>query len=139
MGGGRDKRKKAAERKDGPIPGKGTVKTATKTAKNEGKAERRTDRALAGDEDDIDALLAKIALADKAQTAVTIDHDCSPPSARVSASVTAHITPVGVTHTCPHPGTCVVCRPPSGHVLSPSSTHHACHRFVTPIRANPPQ
>lgn len=33
MGGGRDKRKKAKERKDGPLPGKGADKTEKKTKK----------------------------------------------------------------------------------------------------------
>lgn len=105
MGTGRDKRKKAKEKKDGPLPGKGDAKTERKTQKNEAsgllrdlhwspsgvsahagalclrdpassslgptrmhatctldqqeKKERRTMKKLAGDEDDIDALLSK--------------------------------------------------------------------------------
>ena len=40
MGGGRDKRKKAK----GHVPGQGAEKTAKKTEKNEGKAQRRTEK-----------------------------------------------------------------------------------------------
>jgi hypothetical protein len=77
---------KAKERKEGPTAGKGDAKTREKTSKNEvsvpnttaamgpcnvgqqvrmylshaqEKKERRAERALAGNEDDIDALLAK--------------------------------------------------------------------------------
>lgn len=37
MGGGRDKRKKALEKKEGPVPGKGLQKTENKTSKNQAK------------------------------------------------------------------------------------------------------
>jgi hypothetical protein len=48
MGSGRDKKKKAKEKKDGPVVGKGADKTDRKTAKNEEKKERRADKRLAG-------------------------------------------------------------------------------------------
>jgi hypothetical protein len=72
MGSGRDKKKKAKEKKDGPTAGKGAEKTEKKTKANEQKKERRTDKALAGDEDDIDALLAKFALEEKQLKAVQV-------------------------------------------------------------------
>ncbi|KAF5841296.1 hypothetical protein DUNSADRAFT_13569 [Dunaliella salina] len=93
MGGGRDKRKKAKEKKDGPSVPKGEFKTERATAKNEEKRERRTTKKLEGNEDDIDALLAKFALEEKAKKQVTIESDCQPPGARVSTSFVAHSTP----------------------------------------------
>mmetsp|Transcript_4365 Transcript_4365/g.11848 ORF Transcript_4365/g.11848 Transcript_4365/m.11848 type:complete len:564 (-) Transcript_4365:268-1959(-) len=93
MGGGRDKRKKAKEKKEGPSVPKGEFKTERATAKNEEKKERRTAKKLEGNEDDIDALLAKFALEEKAKKQITIESDCSPPGARVSASFVAHSTP----------------------------------------------
>jgi hypothetical protein len=48
MGSGRDKKKKAKEKKEGPVVGKGADKTERKTAKNEQKKERRADKRLAG-------------------------------------------------------------------------------------------
>ena len=48
-----------------------------------------------GDEDDLDALLAKFALEEKATKAVTVVADCEPPSARVNASFVPHLTQVG--------------------------------------------
>jgi hypothetical protein len=48
MGSGRDKKKKAKERKDGPSAGRGAEKTERKTRHNEEKKERRTDKRLAG-------------------------------------------------------------------------------------------
>ncbi len=50
MGGGRDKRKKAKERKEGALPGIGDIKTERKTAKNELKKERRTIKKLQNNE-----------------------------------------------------------------------------------------
>lgn len=96
MGGGRDKRKKAKEKKDGPLPGKGHEKTEKKTEKNEMKKERRAEKELEKDEDNIDALLAKFAIEDKAKKAVEIENDCPPPSARVNASFTAVVAPVSL-------------------------------------------
>ena len=94
MGSGRDKKKKAKEKKDGPAVGKGAEKTERKTVKNEDKKERRTEKRLAGDEDDIDALLAKFALEDKQRKEVRVEADCGPPSARVNASFVPYVTPV---------------------------------------------
>ncbi|PNW78421.1 hypothetical protein CHLRE_09g398200v5 [Chlamydomonas reinhardtii] len=96
MGSGRDKRKKAKERKDGPVVGVGTVKTEKKTAKNEAKKERRADKRLEGDEDDIDALLARMAIEEKAKKgSLEVSTDVEPPGPRVSASFQPYITPRG--------------------------------------------
>ncbi|KAG2454221.1 hypothetical protein HYH02_001255 [Chlamydomonas schloesseri] len=96
MGSGRDKRKKAKERKDGPVVGVGLVKTEKKTAKNEAKKERRAEKRLEGDEDDIDALLARMALEEKAKKgAPEVTADVEPPGPRVSASFQPYITPRG--------------------------------------------
>lgn len=94
MGSGRDKKKKAKERKLGPAPGKGTEKTEKKTERNETKKQRRVEKKLEGDEDNIDAILAKFAMDDKAQKQVTIQTDCAAPTARVNASFVRHVTPV---------------------------------------------
>ena len=59
MGSGRDKRKKANPK----APGAGREKTERKTAAAEEKRRRRAERGGA-DEDDIDALLARVKLAD---------------------------------------------------------------------------
>eukprot|EP00877_Chromochloris_zofingiensis_P007071 jgi/Chrzof1/2617/Cz11g22180.t1 len=93
MGSGRDKKKKAKERKLGPAPGKGTEKTEKKTERNETKKQRRVEKKLEGDEDNIDAILAKFAMDDKAQKQVTIQTDCAAPTARVNASFVRHVTP----------------------------------------------
>ncbi|GAX74960.1 hypothetical protein CEUSTIGMA_g2406.t1 [Chlamydomonas eustigma] len=93
MGGGRDKRKKAKERKEGPIAGLGSIKTDKKTQLNELKKERRANKALAGDEDNIDALLLKCSLEDKARTVLTLETDSPAPSARVNASFIPYIAP----------------------------------------------
>ena len=58
-------RKKAKDKKGEGATNVGAVKTERKTARNAQKAERRAERALAGDEDDIDALLAQFALQEK--------------------------------------------------------------------------
>eukprot|EP00879_Flechtneria_rotunda_P020276 GHRR01021324.1.p1 GENE.GHRR01021324.1~~GHRR01021324.1.p1 ORF type:complete len:137 (+),score=25.57 GHRR01021324.1:1501-1911(+) len=95
MGTGRDKKKKAKEKKLGPAAGKGLEKTERKTIANELKKERRTDKKLQGDEDDIDALLAKFALEEKQLKSVQVIADCNPPSARVNASFVPYITQRG--------------------------------------------
>eukprot|EP00878_Enallax_costatus_P020083 GHUV01021214.1.p1 GENE.GHUV01021214.1~~GHUV01021214.1.p1 ORF type:complete len:137 (+),score=39.61 GHUV01021214.1:428-838(+) len=95
MGSGRDKKKKAQEKKAGPTAGKGAEKTERKTKANEVKKERRTDKKLAGDEDDIDALLEKFALEEKQLKSVEVINDCDPPSARVNASFVPYITQRG--------------------------------------------
>ncbi|KXZ49944.1 hypothetical protein GPECTOR_18g102 [Gonium pectorale] len=96
MGSGRDKRKKAKERKDGPVAGAGPIKTEKKTAKNEAKKERRADKRLAGDEDDIDALLLRMALEERQKKGgVEVLADCDPPGPRVSASFVPYVTPRG--------------------------------------------
>jgi hypothetical protein len=89
MGSGRDKRKKLKP----SAPGAGASKTERKTVAAEEKRVRRVERA-AGDEDDIDALLARARLADAASTSVSVEEDCAPPSARVNVSLTA-FTPGG--------------------------------------------
>ncbi|KAI8464529.1 MAG: hypothetical protein J3K34DRAFT_474238 [Monoraphidium minutum] len=93
MGTGRDKRKKSKEKKGEVASGTGAAKTERKTSRNAQKQERRTERALAGDEDDIDALLAQFALQEKAKKEVTLEPDCAPPSARVNASLVPYVTP----------------------------------------------
>ncbi|GBG00053.1 hypothetical protein Rsub_12797 [Raphidocelis subcapitata] len=93
MGNGRDKRKKAKEKKGEVAAGIGAAKTERKTARNALKAERRVERVLDGDEDDLDALLAQFAVADKAKKEVTVEQDCPPPGPRVNASLVPYITP----------------------------------------------
>ncbi|GLC36147.1 hypothetical protein PLESTB_001375400 [Pleodorina starrii] len=96
MGSGRDKRKKAKERKDGPVAGVGSVKTEKKTAKNEAKKERRADKRLEGDEDDIDALLMRMALEERQKKGtLEVVPDCDPPGPRVNASFVPYVTPRG--------------------------------------------
>jgi len=95
MGTGRDKRKKAKEKKDGPLPGKGADKTEAKTEKNEKKKEKRAEKAIAGDEDDIDALLKKFALEEAQKRSVQILENAPPPGPRVNASWIPYITPKG--------------------------------------------
>lgn len=46
-----------------------------------------------GDEDDIDALLAKFTVADKQKKAVKVENDCAAPSGRVNASFTPYVAP----------------------------------------------
>ena len=94
MGSGRDKRKKAKERKDGPIPGVGSVKTERKTSKNEERKEKRAAKRLEGDEDDLDALLERFAIEEKQHKTVQIEADCEPPPARVNASFIPWVAPV---------------------------------------------
>ncbi|KAG2483359.1 hypothetical protein HYH03_017759 [Edaphochlamys debaryana] len=103
MGSGRDKRKKARERKDGPVAGIGTVKTERKTQKNEAKKERRAEKRIEGDEDDVEAILLRLALEEKARAgkggagaeAKPAVVECEPPGPRVSASFVPHVTPRG--------------------------------------------
>jgi hypothetical protein len=64
------------------------------TQLNDLKKERRANKALAGDEDNIDALLLKCSLEDKARTALSVEADCPAPSARVNASFIPYIAPV---------------------------------------------
>lgn len=110
MGGGRDKRKKAKEKKDGPLAGKGVAKTDKKTELNEAKKERRAVTKLAGNEDDIDAIFAKFAIdSEKGDQQVTIEADCPPPSPRVNASFIPYIAPVSLLacmHACMQRGRC---------------------------------
>lgn len=82
MGSGRDKRKKLKPH----APGTGQAKTERKTAAAEAKRTRRADRATA-DEDDVDALLARIRLEDAAATEVSVEEDCQPPCGRANASL----------------------------------------------------
>lgn len=88
MGSGRDKRKKLKPH----APGAGQAKTERKTAAAEAKRVRRAERATA-DEDDVDALLARIKLEDAAATAVTIEEDCPPPSGRANATLACVLQP----------------------------------------------
>lgn len=83
MGSGRDKRKK----NKGTKPGAGAVKTERKTEKNLAKEQRRRQRKENAEEGDIDALLARFKLQDEENNRVSIEQDCSPPTARVYASV----------------------------------------------------
>jgi N-acetylneuraminic acid mutarotase len=94
MGGGRDKRKKFKERKDGPSVGTGAIKTEKKTQKADAKKERRAAARLAGDEDDVEAMLAKFALEVAAKPGTPlIETDCPAPSPRVNSSFIPHIAP----------------------------------------------
>jgi hypothetical protein len=84
MGSGRDKRKKVNPTK----PGAGREKTERKTAAAEEKRKRREERGGA-DEDDIDALLARVRLADAdAGGGASVEEGVPPPSRRVNASLT---------------------------------------------------
>ena len=67
----------------------------SQTHHNELKKERRANKALAGNEDDIEAMLAKCLLEDKARTVLTLEPDCPAPSARVNSSFVPFIAPVG--------------------------------------------
>ena len=82
MGSGRDKRKKLKPH----APGTGQAKTERKTAAAEAKRVRRAERATA-DEDDVDALLARIKLEDEAATAVSVEEDCQAPCGRANSSL----------------------------------------------------
>lgn len=94
MGGGRDKRKKCKERKEGPSVGTGAIKTEKKTQKADAKKERRAAAKLAGDEDDVEAMLAKFALEAAAkQGAPLIEADCPSPSPRVNSSFISYVAP----------------------------------------------
>lgn len=62
-----------------------------------------------GDEDDLDALLAKFALADKQQKEVVVVPDADPPSARVNATFVPYITPVSRRWLPPHHSSPVPC------------------------------
>jgi N-acetylneuraminic acid mutarotase len=83
MGSGRDKRKK----NKGPRPGVGALKTERKNQKREEKEGRREAKKAKDEDNDIDALLARFKLEDEENNKVNIVDDCSPPSARVYASV----------------------------------------------------
>jgi len=92
MGSGRDKKKKAAKRSHPEEVAKkvsGKEKTERKTQKSADKKERRKEREAQGGEDDIDAILASLALEDAKKSAVTVDADVPPPSPRCNASLTA--------------------------------------------------
>lgn len=86
MGSGRDKRKKNKPKTGGES---GAQKTERKTEKAEAKRERRVEKKAAADGDDIDAILAQLALEERAKTKVTVQQDCGPPSPRCNASLTA--------------------------------------------------
>eukprot|EP00210_Caulerpa_lentillifera_P003021 g2884.t1 len=85
MGKGRDKRRK---QKGSSAAGQGAAKTQRKTVQNEQKQERRIDRRLQEDEEDLDALLQKFKFEDKKRTEVIIEDNSDPPSVRVHATYT---------------------------------------------------
>jgi len=89
MGGGRDKRKKAAKKlgKVSDAKPSGAAKTAHKAERNQAKNQRRLDKGLA--EDDIDTILAALAIEDARRADVVIEKDCPRPLARGHASLTA--------------------------------------------------
>jgi len=95
MGTRRDKKKKKKPNQ----PGHGAAKTAAKQSKAEAKAQRRVASGLGTDEDDLDALLAAVALQDATANAVTLEelgiHPTTgapaQPSPRVSATLCACI------------------------------------------------
>ena len=88
MGGGRDKRKKAAKKlgKTSAAP-TGAKKTEAKHLKTLEKNERRLQRGLA--DDDIDAILAALKLEDAERSGVTVEKNCPRPSARGHATLTS--------------------------------------------------
>ena len=65
----------------------GAAKTAHKAERNQAKNQRRLDKGLA--EDDIDAILAALAIEDARRADVVIEKDCPRPLARGHASLTA--------------------------------------------------
>ncbi|BBM99560.1 hypothetical protein MPTK1_1g22040 [Marchantia polymorpha subsp. ruderalis] len=71
--------------------GAGKEKTLRKTAKSEEKQRKREDKKLK-EEDDIDAILAKIQKEDSKKVAVHIDENVPAPSPRCNASVTINPT-----------------------------------------------
>ena len=79
MGGGRDKRKKTAKKLGKVSDAKlsGAAKTAHKAERNQAKNQRRLDKGLA--EDDIDAILAALAIEDARRADVVIEKDCPRP------------------------------------------------------------
>ena len=85
MGSGRDKRKK----KNPTAPGTGAAKTAAKSEKAEEKRLRRLEK----EGDDIDAILARLRVEDAAATAVTVEEDCPPPTARCNCTLTVSPVP----------------------------------------------
>ena len=89
MGGGRDKRNKTAKKLGKVSDAKlsGAAKTAHKAERNQAKNQRRLDKGLA--EDDIDAILAALAIEDARRADVVIEKDCPRPLARGHASLTA--------------------------------------------------
>jgi hypothetical protein len=92
MGSGRDKKKKAKEKKGEVSHGRGERKLAHKAELAQSKQQRRAQRAAqGGDEDDLDALLAQVALQDAADAArrsadAVVERGVAPPSARVHAT-----------------------------------------------------
>jgi len=86
MGAGRDKRKKHAKKlgKTTAAPS-GAAKTEHKRERTLEKNQRRLTRELAGD--DIDAILAALALANRERDEVSIEKDCPKPSARACATM----------------------------------------------------
>ena len=91
MGGGRDKRKKVAKKLGKVSADKrtGATKTALKREKNAEKNHRRLERGLV--EDDIDAILAAMAIEDARRAEVVVEKDCPRPQARGHASLTATV------------------------------------------------
>ena len=78
------------KKKDKKKQGKGAERTAAKTAKNAAKREKK-ERAKTGEpaEEDIESILAELALQDKQRVAVS-EAPCGRPSPRVHASFLAH-------------------------------------------------
>ncbi|KAJ7535226.1 hypothetical protein O6H91_12G023200 [Diphasiastrum complanatum] len=70
-------------------PGKGKEKTEKKTAKAEEKRARRDDKKLA-EEDDIDAILAKIQKEEAKKVEIYIEENVPAPSPRCNCSVTVN-------------------------------------------------
>ena len=89
MGGGRDKRKKQAKKLGKVSDDKltGAKKTALKSEKNLEKNHRRLERGLV--EDDIDKILAALAIEDATRAEVEVEKDCGRPCSRAHASLTA--------------------------------------------------
>ena len=85
MGSGRDKKKK----KSPNAPGHGAAKTAAKTSKREEKEKNRLAKRVGHDEDDIDALLAAMALEDARNNAVIREEDV--PVREISSSTDREI------------------------------------------------
>ena len=88
MGKGRDKKKKLQKKGNAGVTKKAHNQNKREEL-NEAKRERREERAAKGGEDDIQALLAQVALHDKKVREVEVIENCAPPSPRCNCTFTS--------------------------------------------------